>query len=160
MFDLRHAPDESTEGPLLPRKTKVEDPSFDITAMIDLVFLMNLYFLVKTLDTTLAEVDLPPAQHAVAADVEGSLTVTVLANADGGALVDLGDGQGPRALTESSEEEIEAAVQQAAQEGRNSVLIKAERDVLHRDVSRVAHAASAVEDVRLNLAVLESDSLP
>ena len=55
---------------LLPAKPLAEEARFDITAMIDLVFMMNIFFLVTTVAAALAELDLPPARHAVAAELD------------------------------------------------------------------------------------------
>ena len=56
---------------------------------------------------------------------------------------------------EEQDDRIRQAVEQGLLTGKNSVLIKAEKGVRHRDVSRVAAAAGAVEGVSLNLAVME-----
>jgi hypothetical protein len=52
---------------------------------------------------------------------------------------------------------IRQAVEEGQLEGKNDVLIKAARSVRHRDVSRVSSAATGIENVTLNYAVLESD---
>ena len=52
---------------LLGRKPHEETPEFDITAMVDLVFMMNIYFLVTFITVALAEINLPTASHVRAA---------------------------------------------------------------------------------------------
>ena len=144
------------DGPLPIRKQKFEEPSFDITAMIDLVFMMNIFFLVTSLATSMSEVDLPPAQHAKGADMEKSIVVTILAGKP--VAVYLGEGKSD-ALPEGKDQEqqIQAAIEAGMDAGKSILLIKAEKGVLHRDVARVAILAAAHEGLQLNLAVLEFD---
>jgi hypothetical protein len=52
---------------------------------------------------------------------------------------------------------ITAAVEQAMASGNGTVIIRAEQEVLHKDVARVARIASEISDVKLHLAVLESN---
>ena len=48
----------------LVRRSDVEhNADFDITAMIDLVFMMNIYFLVTFIGAAMQEVNLPAADH-------------------------------------------------------------------------------------------------
>jgi biopolymer transport protein ExbD len=144
------------EGTLPIRKQKFDDPYFDLTAMIDLVFMMNIFFLVTSLASSMAEVDLPPAQHAKAADMDKAIIVTILGGKP--PTVYLNDSDGG-ALPEGKEQEqrIQAAIEAGMDAGKNILLIKAEKGVLHRDVARVANLAAAHEGLQLNLAVLEFD---
>ena len=49
------------------------------------------------------------------------------------------------------------AVQEAFDDGKPTVLLKAGRGVLHKEVSRVAAAAGLVEGIQLHMAVLEAE---
>ena len=144
---------------LIPRKPPVEDAHFDITAMVDLVFMMNIFFLVTWVGAALAEIDLPSARHCVAADPESCVTVTVLADPGAVPLVYVDDARAAARPADSAELEelIRAAVEKGAREGRNTLLIKAEKQVRLQDVARVASAATAVEGTKLNLAVVEKE---
>ena len=53
--------------PLVARRSLVDDAHFDVTAMVDLVFMMNIFFLVSWVVANLAEMDLPdrPALHGL-----------------------------------------------------------------------------------------------
>ncbi|MBX3414775.1 MAG: biopolymer transporter ExbD [Pirellulales bacterium] len=129
-----------------------------MTAMIDLVFMLNIFFLVTSLVTALAEVDLPAAKHVVAADMESATTITIL-SAGGGAdgQVYLGEDKESRLIPQLDEEvSISTAVTTGLAAGKELVVIKAERRVPLRVVSRVAAAAS-IDGVRLHLAVMELD---
>ena len=52
-------PSAFAESVLVPSKPLVDDARFDVTAMVDLVFMMNIFFLVTWVDMALAEIDLP-----------------------------------------------------------------------------------------------------
>jgi len=60
------------------RKQLVDDARFDVTAMVDLVFMMNIFFLVTWPKCARAEIDLPTARHCTAAQKEQSIVFTVL----------------------------------------------------------------------------------
>jgi len=84
---------------------------------------------------------------------------------DGGvdtAPVYLADGKVESArLTDDLDQQTELirkAIEKGRQDdGKENVLIKADRNVAHREVSRVIKTASKVEGMQIHLAVLESD---
>ncbi len=145
--------------PLVAPRPEVEDAHFDITAMVDLVFMMNIFFLVTWVTATLAEVDLPAASHCTAADPEMSVMFTVLAGEDRKAVVYVGELRQGNALEDNAQldERIRQAVEEGRTQGRDTVLVKAEKKVCLRDVLRVATAAMGVEGMNLKLAVLEKE---
>jgi biopolymer transport protein ExbD len=147
------------DQPLLARRDKRDEATFDITAMIDLVFMMNIFFLVTTIGATLAEVDLPAVRHCVAADPATSVAITMVESDDGSScLVYVGDGAEGRPLSDPEEQEdaVRAAVQEGVRKNFDTVLIKAERNVRLRDVRRIS-TASAAEKMTLKLAVIEKE---
>ncbi|MBI2825215.1 MAG: biopolymer transporter ExbD [Planctomycetia bacterium] len=151
-------PAGSELSPLLPHRAPAEDARVDMTAMIDLVFMMNIFFLVTSLVAAMAEVNLPAAKHVVAADLETSVVLTVMAAEGRAPVVYVGDGAGGEPLGESQQEErITQAVAAQLREGKTAVIIKAEGNVPMRDIARIAAAASAAEGVKLNFAVMEKD---
>lgn len=149
-----------SNGIPLGSKPRHDDAEFDITAMIDLVFMMNIYFMVTALAQAMGEMDLPPSERCVAADREGAVVIVMTLAPDGrSSQVFVGESAKGVPLSPGG---LEAAVQQAVQNmlagGKNTVIIKAERKVPHEDVARVSRAASEEGDVRLYFAVLESSS--
>src|SRR5258708_20489014 len=72
------------DNPLVKRGPMHDEAKFDITAMIDLVFMMNIFFLVTTVTAALAEIDLPAARHCVPADRDTSVVFTIMAGPDRG----------------------------------------------------------------------------
>jgi biopolymer transport protein ExbD len=147
---------------LIRRADPESDAHFDITAMIDLVFMMNIYFLVTFVGAAMQEVNLPAADHAAPLDAEVATIITVLAGPDAQSVaVRIGEGQsGPTLLDPDQQaERIADAVDQGAAQGRKKVLIKAEKGIRLREMGRLAAAASR-EGVTLHLAVMEKDVEP
>jgi biopolymer transport protein ExbD len=145
---------------LATRPTTADDAHFDVTPMVDLVFMMNIFFMVTWVTAALAEIDLPTAQHCVAADTENSVIVTLMDTDDPkGPAVYLGDIETGEQLTERSK--IEARVRSAAEEGmaegKDTLLVKAEKQVRLRDVARIGAIAGMVEGMKLKLAVTEKE---
>ena len=152
--------DDDPSGPVLKRRPIADALELDITPMIDITFLLLIFFLVASTPDLQVEVKLPPARHGLGVSALRATTVT-LAERDGrgGALVYLADGKIGEPLPDdpaTQQQEISAAVEAALAEGRINVLIKAERGVAHRDVARVAHAA-AIEGITLHWVVQEAE---
>lgn len=153
--------DEDAAEPVLFRKPMREDAEMDITPMIDMVFLLLIFFLVSSTPTMESFVDLPKARYGSGVSERSSIIITL---ADQGPnlppAVYLGDGKAGQPLPEDpqlQEAEIVRAVEAGfIQGGKSSVLLKAEKGVKHREVSRVAGAASQVEGIKLHLAVTEA----
>ena len=144
---------------LLQRKPVAENAEFDITAMVDLVFMMNIFFLVTWVGAALADVEMPSARHCLPADPEASVIFSVLQSGGReGAAVYLGDGASGRPLTDPKEieERVRATVEARDKQKKDTVLIKGERRLRFRDVARVAAAAS-VEGVKIRLGVMEKE---
>src|SRR5262245_11621889 len=118
-------------GSMSGRKKHV-DPEFDITAMIDLVFMLNIFFLVTSVGAVMAQPNLPAARNVTAADEANSVIITVLINGDPKSpTVFIGqEGEGP-GITDFEEqaERIQQAVEQGLRDNKTSVLIKAEEKV-------------------------------
>jgi biopolymer transport protein ExbD len=146
------------ENPLLARKPLVDDSRFDITAMVDLVFMMNIFFLVTWVTAALSEIDLPPARHCVATDADTAMVVTITGTAGETPSVYLGDAKpGAELAGADVEARVSQAVDAAAREGKTALLIKAEKEVRLRDVARIANIAAAGKGLKLNLAVMEKE---
>lgn len=150
---------EPEAAPVLPRRPVRDTAEMDITPMIDITFLLLIFFLVASIPDPQKAVDLPPARHGAAVNPETSVILTV---AEGGGprgtAVYLGDGKVGTPLPDDpgvQEALITRAVSDGFAQGRPTVLIKAEKGVKHREVSRVARAAARVRGIRLHLAVLE-----
>ncbi|HET6883884.1 MAG TPA: biopolymer transporter ExbD [Pirellulales bacterium] len=159
-FEAHYNPhDDPDEPPIKPRKPAVEDTEMDITPMIDCTFLLLIFFTVTSTPDAQTALDLVPAKHGVGVSIQDSVIISVADAGEGKGEIYLADGKVGQPLAGTPEEQ-EAQIKQAIEEGlatgKPNVLIKAEKGVLHRDVSRVATAAGGIEGVNLNLAVMES----
>lgn len=150
---------ESGSEQLIARRPDSEPPEFDITAMVDLVFMMNIYFLVTFITVAMGELNLPAAKHVSALDADSAVIFTLTRSLDGKSVaVYLGSGQKGEAITDLAQQEkrIQEAVDQGKAEGKADVLLKAEKKVRLADFFRVAMAATA-DGMKLHVAVLEKD---
>lgn len=143
----------------LGKTADLPDSEMDITPMIDVTFLLLIFFIVcSTMDPTSA-IELAPAKHGQAVGERECFIITVAAGGIDQAPVYLADGAAGDALSEDLEqqnEQIRAAVEEAkSAEGKQDVLIKGDRNVAHRDIARVIKAVSKVPDMRIHLAVTE-----
>ena len=151
------------EEAILPRRRLAEDSQMDITPMIDITFLLLIFFLVAPTLQSEARVELPPAHHGDAVGTKDAVILTVARGTGERAQIYKGDGMEPENLLSAAslpdqEDEISRYVENELNEGsppKNHVLIKAGRDVKHREVARVAKAVGKVGDVKLYVAVLE-----
>ena len=135
-------------------------PEFDITAMVDLVFMMNIYFLVTFVTVALGEMNLPAATHVAALDADSAVIFTLARSLDGKSVtLYVGDGAKTEPINDAAQQEqrVQAAVENGAAEGRKAVLLKAEKKVRLADLFRIATAASA-DGMKLHVAVMEKES--
>src|SRR6476620_259993 len=98
-MSLGFSGDLSHDAPLIVKKPLLDEARFDITAMIDLVFMMNIFFLVTAVAAGLAEIDLPPARRCAPADPETSVIFTILAKSDREAAIYAADGTAGKPLS-------------------------------------------------------------
>ena len=158
---LEQLPVGPEEGPAIARRPVEQSADLDITPMIDITFLLLIFFLVASTSNRQTSVELPPARHGKGVSARTSVILTVAERGGPGpALIYLADGAAGPPLPDDpalQEELIVRAVRQGYNEGKPTVLVKAARGVRHREVSRVAAAAGQVEGIQLHLAVFEID---
>ena len=147
-----------------PRKSKsYDDSEMDITPMIDITFLLLIFFLVASKMDSSADVSLPPAKYGVPVAQKTSVIVTLNADEEGEAIVYLGNGANDDTRVDSSDkEEQEAAVtayiqDEMANGDKTMVLLKAAKNLKQREVSRIQQAVGKAETTQqLFVAVLET----
>ena len=145
---------------LVSKQDEELDLHVDMTAMIDLVFMLNIFFLVTSLVAALAELDLPFAKYVSAADMDNSLLISVVAKGKGDRpLIYIGEaGSGELVPDSQLEDRIATAVQQALREGKKNVIVKAEKFAPLAVDARIGSAVAAATDgMKLNFAVMEKD---
>jgi biopolymer transport protein ExbD len=151
--------DDGDDGRVLPRRRLKIDNTLDITPMIDVTFLLLIFFIVAGRPDVQAALSLPAAEYGEGVSRKKSLVISVATGErPGTAVVYLADGKVGDPLTggeASQEAQIRAAAESARRGGANAVLIKADKDVRHREVSRVMRAAGAT-GLKIHLAVAEA----
>ena len=73
---------EEAGAAIRPRRNRDDDCEMDITPMIDITFLLLIFFLVAARLDEDTPVELPPARHGTAVAVKSSVIIT-LAEGDG-----------------------------------------------------------------------------
>lgn len=155
------SPDDGAAAVLMPRRKLVTDDEMDITPMIDITFLLLIYFLLVTTPDMQTAIELPPARHGDAVSQRIATIITVGELGGRQAPVYLADGKVPSALVEGEppvqrSRIVEHVRRGLQEENKVDVVIKADRRVPHREVARVLRAASEVQGIQIHLAVLES----
>lgn len=149
------------EPPILARDREEIDAEMDITPMIDCVFLLLIFFIVCSTMEQQSPIDLAEARHGRAVGERESIIISVLGGGVEQAPVYLADGPALDPLPNDEEvqrEKILAYIEEEQRkEGKSDVLIKADKNVAHRDVARVIKAVSKVEGINIHLAVAESE---
>lgn len=149
------------EPPILARAREQIDAEMDITPMIDCVFLLLIFFIVCSTMEQQSPIDLAEARHGRAVGERESIIISVLGGGVEQAPVYLADGPALDPLPNDEEvqrEKILAYIEEEQRkEGKSDVLIKADKNVAHRDVARVIKAVSKVEGINIHLAVAESE---
>jgi biopolymer transport protein ExbD len=151
MSDKKHADD--TMEPLMPSRT-FEDAEMDFTPMIDMTFLLLIFFLVAGKIDVAASVSLPPARYGKPVVEQSSVIVTLGAGEAGKAVVYCGNGMADETKVNTSdvaaqEDAVAAYVErEISTKRREHVLIKAGMGIKHREVARIAKAATRHESVQ------------
>lgn len=130
---------------------KLVDGEMDITPMIDVTFLLLIFFMVASTMQGTPDVDVPPAQHSIGVDSAGAAVVTILAPASSAesSRIVLGDGEGP----EADLNDVRRYVEDSVRDGKKRIVLKAEGDVVHGLVDDVAQAIKSVEGIELYMGV-------
>src|SRR5690606_3006966 len=122
------------------------DAELDITPMIDVTFLLLIFFMVTSTMSQEAKLQIPPAKHGEGVSMDASIVITV-ATRDGEPEIYLGDKveDSPVSLGE-----IPAYVQQGINDPdgpRKTVIIRGDRELPSGFIEEVARAANRVEGI-------------
>ena len=140
---------------------EMDEVEIDITPMIDITFLLLIFFIVASKLDEGATVPLPEAKHGTAVAMKSSAVVSI-GQAGDQALIYLGEGESPETQVKSNdhegqEEEIIAYIEEMMNSGKTEVIIMAAKGVRHGEVARVSKAVGkASTNKTLFVAVLEA----
>ena len=155
-----HRDELEDDEPMIRRRGGHHEATFDITAMIDLVFMLNIFFLVTTVAAAQLEMDLPIVRHCLATDPEEAVMISLAANNAQSVTVYLGDGGNGEGLTEPEDQTraVQQAVEEGSRSGKRIILIRAEKSVKLKDVKRIGTAATrTITNMELRMAVIEKE---
>ncbi len=155
-------PDAATLSPALRRpKPGAGEDEVDITPMIDITFLLLIFFLVTSTPDQESAVRLPEALHGEAVSQIESTVITIGEASGPLAPVYAADGKIDEFLLPEDASSRDAAIQKAVEAGlvdnKPNVIIKADKSVAYRHVAAVVASVSRVEGANLHLAVLDTD---
>lgn len=129
--------------------------------MIDITFLLLIFFLVTSTPDKDSAVKLPEALHGDAVSQLESVVFTVAQGDGNTAPVYAADGKLEEHRLAEDEQQRDAAIQKAVEDGQSenkfNVIVKADRGVAYRHVASVVVSISRVEGASLHLAVLDTD---
>ena len=139
-----------------PKPQDIDD-EMDITPMIDITFLLLIFFLVTSKMNEPAPVSLPEARHGSVVAGRDSVVIVVKRGSGENALVGRVDGSPFAADVDQQNAEISEYVQQQLDAGKKSVIVRAEGAVKQSEIGRIskAIAESLDEGMPINYAVEE-----
>ncbi len=144
-----------------PRQRQREDIDMDITPMIDMVFLLLIFFLVSSTPDQKTSIELPKAQYGVAVTQNDSVIFTIGEGGLNVAPAYAADGRIPGTElpddTKARVERVRELVERGFLDDKTKVVVKGDKNVAHRDVAQLIKAASQVNGVKIHLAVMDSD---
>jgi biopolymer transport protein ExbD len=140
------------------RATSRGESDLDFTPLIDVVFLLLVFFMYSAAMNRQAEVDMPAARRGTGVDPAYATMVTILAadspdDEDRVVLGDAGDGEEER---RASLDDVRRLVEEGVRSGKFDVIVKAERTVRHQSVLEVARIVNEVDGAKLAVAVREA----
>lgn len=134
------------------------DDEMDITPMIDMTFLLLIFFILTSKMTGEKSYEVPPAKHGSSIAAKNCVVLTILRGAGENAIVSKADGAIFSDDPEQQAAEIAEYVQmQLETGGKTEVLIRAEGNVTAKQLKKVEQAVGEVleEGKMINLAVSE-----
>ena len=151
--------DEEDAGPVLARRPVEDTAEMDITPMIDITFLLLIFFLVCSTAAVQSAVELPGARHGTGVSDRNAVILTVQDQGKTSPVrVYVGDGAKGKHLPDDPDLQSDAiaeAVEEGLLAGKTTVLVKAEKGVRHGEMWRVYTAAGRADAGSLHVAVLE-----
>ena len=145
------------EGPVIPRRRVEDSGEMDITPMIDVTFLLLIFFIVSSTLAKTADVPLAKARHGRGVDVSSCVEITIKRDGQAGAEVFLAGHDDALSGDDLQQAEaIREVVTAGLKADKSAVLIKAGKGVHWRHIERVKRALAEIEGLEnVHLAVEE-----
>jgi biopolymer transport protein TolR len=135
---------DSSEEMWGTKKRKAPDANFDVTPLVDCVFLLLSYFMIASPMKGNPDAKVPSAAHGVGVNPNGATAIRIV------------EGSPPRILLDNHErtlDEVRPYVEAGLRKGHSLVVIKADRKVPCGTVQQVARAVTAVDGVSFAIGV-------
>ncbi|WP_437228576.1 ExbD/TolR family protein [Planctomicrobium sp. SH661] len=124
------------------RELPEDDDDINITAMIDIVMLLLIFFMITSKMESATTLKIPPAQHGKGVSVDQSIVISVF-KTDADPEIYLADGKkenGPVDLPA-----VQAYVREQVAKDKHNLILKADRDLPAVFVEDIARAAAEVD---------------
>ncbi len=131
-------------------KKKDFDADLDITPMIDVTFLLLIFFMVTSTMQATPEIDLPVAHHGVGINKSEQVTVSVI-DRDGIPVLMAGDPPAP----EMTMDEIVDYARSEIDGGKSGILVKASGSIPTGYIKQLTQQLQAVGEIHFYYAVSE-----
>ncbi len=140
----RKAAKHGDDDEIAPRETQPIDDEIDFTPMVDVVFLLLIFFMVSTKITKSPQVDLPESFNGKNVVEKEYVILAVRKGAEDAAEVLRVDGEPFSSDIDQQEAEIAEYIERELSSERTQVLVKAAGDVRYGEVERVRQAIANV----------------
>jgi len=121
-----------------PGRKDEAELGMDITPMIDMTFLLLIFFMVTSTMQVEARLQMPKAAHGAGVPLENATVISVFKTGDAPQIVAGADPDKPSLLLA----EVGGYVAKGIQDGKMTVIIKADRDIPSGFVEEIARAAN------------------
>ncbi|MBU6238846.1 MAG: biopolymer transporter ExbD [Planctomycetes bacterium] len=151
---------DDDDAPIVAPERPPMDDEMDITPMIDMTFLLLIFFILTSKMTAEQSYEVPPAKHGSSIAAKNCVVLTVMRGIGEAPIVAKGDGSLFSDDPEQQTAEIAEYVQiQLESGGKTDVLVRAEGNVTAKQLKKVEMAIGEVigemEGKMINLAVSE-----
>ena len=136
----------------LKKKKKAEDVDLDITPMIDVTFLLLIFFMVTSTMQATPDLDVPPTRHGEGVDKTLSTEIMIAASKTSGGEASITlDGR------EASLEEVKEFVKKGVEDNKRNAIIMADREVREGVVMEVEKALAEIEGLSIHVGVRDKN---
>lgn len=131
-----------------------DEADLDITPMIDVTFLLLIFFMVSSTMQAKPDLDIPPAKHGTG--VEAAQSVVIILKKPAGPEDPAGISLAGRA-GEAAMDDVKGFIEEGLSEGKDHVIIKADREVPHGFVQEVTRVITEFEGVSFSIGVRDEE---
>jgi biopolymer transport protein TolR len=133
-------------------KKKTEEMELDITPMIDVTFLLLIFFMVSSTMQPTPDLEVPAAKYGKGLETSNAIVFFISGTGSKEQLPVITSGESKDQLTL---EQVTALVEQASQDGKKDVIIRADGAAPSGFVDDVSRAVTKVEGIQIAVGVRE-----